>query len=40
MDNSYDWTIGKAERGAYSRYLTRIVEKGKNYLLEGNNEGI
>lgn len=40
MDNPYDWTIGKAKRGAYSRYYTRIGEKDKNYLLEGNNVGI
>jgi hypothetical protein len=40
MDNSYDWTIGKAATGAYSRYYTRIGEKDKSYLLEGKNVGI
>jgi len=40
VDNSYEWTIRRAERGTYSRYYTRIGEKDKNYLLEGNNVGI
>jgi hypothetical protein len=40
MDNLHDWTIGKPERGSYSRYYTRIGEKDRNYLLEDKNVGI